>query len=163
MPLHFVLDDIAESECDAIIYSATPEALSQGADPAPGVTREEEQKIFAEMGDYPAWVTYANDLYCTYVIHVPTPEHRGDGKDDARLEKCWHDCLQLAADHDCRSVALPLIGTGRYGFTTDEALRAAVRTVRDFVKERPLDVELLFDDAQAYAEAEKLYPDLTQT
>ena len=28
MPLHFILDDIAESECDAIVYAATPDALA---------------------------------------------------------------------------------------------------------------------------------------
>ena len=159
MPLRFVLDDIAESECDAIVYAATPEALSRGADPAPGFTAEEEKKIFAEMGEYPAWVTYANDLYCTYVIHVPSPERKNDGNDGSRLEKCWRDCLQLAADHDCRSVALPLIGAGRYGFPSETAIRGAVEAVRGFLEEHPMDVELLFDDSQAYAEAGKLFPE----
>ena len=36
MPLHFVHDEFAESECDAIVYAATSAALSEGAAPAPG-------------------------------------------------------------------------------------------------------------------------------
>lgn len=160
MPLHFVHDELAESECDAIVYAGTPAALSEGAAPAPGVTAEEEQQIFAGMGDYPAWVTYANDLYCTYVIHVPSPEWKGDGADEARLEKCWRDCLQLAVDHDCRSVALPLIGAGRYGYSADEALRDAVKAARDFLKEHPIDVELLFDDADELERAKTQYPEV---
>ena len=159
MPLRFVLDDIAESECDAIVYAATPEALSQGAAPAPGFTADEEKKIFAEMGEYPAWVTYANDLYCTYVIHVPCPERTGDSDDVSRLEKCWLNCLQLAADHDCRSVALPLIGAGRYGYSAEAAIRGAVEAAKGFLKNRPMEVELLFDDPQTYAEAGKLFPE----
>ena len=160
MPLRFVLDELSESECDAIVYAATPKALSEGTEPAPGFTSEEEKKIFAEIGEYPAWVTYANDLYCTYVIHVPSPEWKGDGGDALRLEKCWRDCLQLAADHDCRSVALPLIGTGRYGYPEKEALRDAVKAAEDFLKERPMDVELLFDDQAALERAREEYPEL---
>ena len=158
MPLRFVLDDIAESECDTIVYAATAAALSEGAAPAPGVTSEEERRIFAEMGEYPAWVTYANDLYCTYVIHVPCPERKGDGEDEARLKKCWLECLQLAADHDCRSAAFPLIGAGRYGYSPAEAIRVAVEAVEEFLKGHTMDVELLFDDAGAFSEAESLYP-----
>ena len=159
MPLRFVLDDIAESECDTIVYASTAAALSEGAAPAPGVTSEEERRIFAEMGEYPAWVTYANDLYCTYVIHVPCPEPKGDGEDEARLKKCWLDCLQLAADHDCRSAAFPLIGAGRYGYSDADAIRIAVESVKEFQKSRPMDVELLFDDAGTFSEAERLYPE----
>ena len=162
MPLRFVKDDIAESECDAIIYAATPEALENGAPPAPGTTAEEEKKIFAEMGEYPARVTYANDLYCTYVIHTPSPEWKGDGGDEARLEKCYADVLQLAADHDCRSVALPLIGAGRYGFSRDRALRSAVKATEEFLKKRPMDVELLFDDSEDFASAEKEFPEFAE-
>ncbi len=160
MPLHFVLDDPAESECDAIVYAGTPDALAKGAAPAPGFTTEEEQKIFAGMGKYPAWVTFANDLYCTYVIHVPSPERKGDGEDAGRLEKCWRDCLQLAADHDCRSAAFPLIGAGRYGYSEEEALRAAVKAAKGFLAEHPMDVELLFDDQSSLDRAGQAYPDL---
>ena len=159
MPLRFVLDDIAESECDTIVYAATAAALSEGAAPAPGFTSEEERRIFAEMGEYPAWVTYANDLYCTYVIHVPCPEPKGDGEDEARLKKCWLDTLQLAADHDCRSAAFPLIGAGRYGYSDADAIRIAVESVKEFQKSRSMDVELLFDDPGTFSEAESLYPE----
>ncbi len=160
MPLHFVHDELAESECDAIVYAGTSGALAEGAAPAPGFTPEEERKIFAEMGEYPAWVTFANDLYCTYVIHVPSPERKGDGKDAARLEKCWRDCLQLAADHDCRSVALPLIGAGRFGYSADEALRGAVKAAKDFLRDRPMDVELLFDDEADLERAKTQFPEV---
>ena len=128
MPLRFVLDDIAESECDTIVYAATAAALSDGAAPAPGVTSEEERRIFAEMGEYRAWV----------------------------------DCLQLAADHDCRSAAFPLIGAGRYGYSDADAIRIAVEAVGEFLKRRSMDVELLFDDAGAFSEAEKLYPEFSE-
>ena len=110
MSLRFVLDDIAESECDAIVYAATPAALAEGAAPAPGTTPEEERQIFASLDGDEARITYANDLYCTYVIHVPSPEWKGDGADAERLAHCFRVCLQLAAEHDCRSLALPLIG-----------------------------------------------------
>ena len=159
MPLRFVHDELAESECDAIVYAGTSGAISEGAAPAPGFTAEEEKKIFDGIGEYPAWVTFANDLYCTYVIHVPSPEWKGDGGDAVRLEKCWRDVLQVAADHDCRSVALPLIGAGRYGYSEEEALRDAVEAAKSFLKDHAMDVELLFDDQAAFDRARQEFPE----
>ena len=155
MSLRFVLDDIAESECDAIVYAATPAALAEGAAPAPGTTPEEERQIFASLDGDEARITYANDLYCTYVIHVPSPEWKGDGADAERLAHCFRVCLQLAAEHDCRSLALPLIGAGRYGFPEAEALRVAVETL----DASPMEIELLFDDKGAFERAGAQYPD----
>lgn len=156
MPLRFVLDDIAESECDAVIYAATPEALAAGAAPAPGTEPEEEREIFANLGEDEARITFGNDLYCTYVIHVPDPVWAGDGADAARLAHCYDVCLGLARDHDCRSAAFPLIGAGRYGFPEDEALRTAVKSLSD----SPLEVELVFDDKAAFDRAGEQYPEL---
>ena len=153
MPLRFVLDDIAESECDAIVYAAVPSALEAGCAPAPGVSLEEERQIFAGLGRDELRITYANDLYCTYVIHVPCPAWAGDGHDTERLERVYRAVLQLAVDHDCRSVAFPLIGAG--DFPEDAALRCAV----DALGEASMDVEVLFADPAAYDHALALYPE----
>ena len=50
MPLRFVLDDIAESECDTIVYAATAAALSDGAAPAPGASLPRRS-----AGSLPKW------------------------------------------------------------------------------------------------------------
>ena len=148
MPLQFVLDDIAESECDAIVFAAVPGAID-GA--APGVSAQEEREIFASLGEDEARITYANDLYCTYVIHVPCPAWVGDGADAERLAHVYEVCLRLAKEHDCRSVAFPLLGAAS-GYPLDEALHIAAAALR----QSPMEVELLFDDKAAYDRAQQL-------
>ena len=155
MPLRFVLDTLEESECDAIVYAGTAAALAEGTDPAPGTDIEEERRIFATFGEDEARITYANDLYCTYVIHIPSPVWAGDGGDAGRLAHCYRVCLQLAAEHDCRSIAFPLLGGGRCGFPEEEALRCAAEILG---AEEKLDVELLFADQDALDRASVRYP-----
>ena len=41
--------------------------------------------------------------------------------------------LELAVEHDCRSIAFPAISTGVYGYPIDLASRTALTTVRAFL------------------------------
>jgi O-acetyl-ADP-ribose deacetylase len=51
----------------------------------------------------------------------------------ALLASCYHQSLQLAADHRLRSIAFPAISTGAYGYPLQAASEIALRTVKDFV------------------------------
>jgi O-acetyl-ADP-ribose deacetylase (regulator of RNase III) len=50
--------------------------------------------------------------------------------------------MQLAADHDLRSIAFPAISTGAYGFPVERAARIAVTAVNDALS-HPTSVELV--------------------
>lgn len=62
------------------------------------------------------------------------------------LESCYRRILQVADELGARSVAVPAIATGIYGYPTEPAARIAVRTLRS----TPTQVELVrlvaFDD-----------------
>ena len=164
MPLHLVCEDLAEFESDAIVYAATIQALKDGdAEPAPGTEKEEELDILSQLGEGELRIVYANDLYCTYVIHALCPVWEGGGSGETeKLAACWRACLQLAADHDCRSVAFPLISAGVYGFPEEIALKTAAEAVEAFQKDCAMDVELVFADQESFRRCAALYPELAE-
>ena len=72
-------------------------------------------------------------LPARYVIHTPGPIWRGGGHgEDALLARCYQNCLALAAQHGCRTVAFPSISTGVYHFPLDRAATIAAREIRAF-------------------------------
>ena len=154
--LRFVCDVPEESECDAVVYAADPAMVAAGSvPPAPGTGAEEEKEIFAGMGPEDIRIVYASgDLYCTYMIHTPCPLWQGGAAGEREaLKALYGRVLQLAADHDCRSLALPLISAGVCGFPEDAALDIAVEAVEGFQCEREMEVELLLPEQESYDRA----------
>ena len=97
-----------------------------------------------------AKITGAYKLPCEYVIHTVGPVwHGGRNHEPELLANCYRNSLQVAVDHGIRSVAFPSISTGVYSYPVDQAAEIAVRTVMDFVKVHPEQLDevvwVLFD------------------
>lgn len=76
------------------------------------------------------------------MIHTPGPVWTGGRKDEEQLlQSCYENCLKLAAENGCRSVAFPSISTGVYRFPLKKASGIAVRTILEFLKIHP-DMEI---------------------
>ena len=58
--------------------------------------------------------------------------HRAAGPE--LLASCYRNCFVLVEKHGVRSVALPSISTGAYGFPMDAAARIAVTETRRFLE-----------------------------
>lgn len=68
-----------------------------------------------------------------YVIHAFGPVWRGGKNKEAQLlANCYRNSLQLAAEHDLRSIAFPGISTGVYGYPKEAAANIAIDTVTAF-------------------------------
>lgn len=92
-----------------------------------------------------AKVTGGYNLPARIVIHTVGPIWRGgDAGEEELLAQCYANCLRLAADHDCQSIAFPAISTGAYGYPHEKAAEIAVRAVAD----SDLDVRLVALDAR---------------
>lgn len=79
-----------------------------------------------------AVATAAYRLPARWVIHAVGPVWRGGGHGEAELLLgAYRSSLQLADELGARSLALPGISLGIYGYPLDEGAAIAVETVRD--------------------------------
>src|SRR6185369_4632576 len=80
-------------------------------------------------------------LPAKWVFHAVGPVwHGGDQDEDKLLANCYRRCLELAQQHEARSIAFPAISTGAYYFPPQRASRIAVDTVRQHVDASGVDV-----------------------
>ncbi|HSC55299.1 MAG TPA: macro domain-containing protein [Phnomibacter sp.] len=85
------------------------------------------------MGE--AVITTAGNLPSRFVIHTVGPVWNGGQKSESqKLADCYRNSLQLAIDNNCKTIAIPNISTGVYGYPKDKAAMIAVATVLDFLR-----------------------------
>ncbi|MEX0610995.1 MAG: O-acetyl-ADP-ribose deacetylase [Pirellulales bacterium] len=141
--LELVLGDITQQEVDAIVNAANSQlAGGGGVDGAihraggPAIMEETRRRYPDGCPTGSAVITAAGDLRARYLIHAVGPFWSGGtrGEEDL-LASAYRTALQLAADHDCRSIALPALSTGAYRYPLEDASRVAVRTAAQFLRE----------------------------
>lgn len=105
-----------------------------------------------------AKITGAGRLPCRYVIHAVGPRWRGGGHGEREaLASCYRTSLSIAEEHGCESVAFPLISSGIYGYPKAEALRVAVGTIEEFLRNNEMTVYIVIFDRGAYTIDEETY------
>jgi O-acetyl-ADP-ribose deacetylase (regulator of RNase III) len=131
--------DLSTYEADALVNAANA-ALAGGGGVDGAIHRAAGPSVMAELRrDHPrgtptgsAVVTAAGRLPASWVVHAVGPIWRGGANDEARLlAAAYRSALELAAGAGARSVALPAISAGVYGYPLGEAARIGLQTVRD--------------------------------
>jgi O-acetyl-ADP-ribose deacetylase len=148
--LDLVLGDITEQEVDAIVNAANSQ-LAGGGGVDGAIHRAGGPAIMEDtLRRYPdgcptgsAVISTAGNLQAKYVIHAVGPVWRGgNAGEDRLLASAYRSALELAAKHDCRSVALPALSTGAYRYPFDEAARVAINAAAEFLQQLPTDSAL---------------------
>ena len=135
--------DITKQEVDAIVNAANEKMLGGGgvdgaihraAGPklkeACREVEEVEPGVRCPTGE--ARITPGFDLPADYVIHTVGPVYSGSEKDGELLTSAFRSSLEIASDHDdIRTVALPAVSCGVYGYPIDEAAHIAVSVARE--------------------------------
>ena len=75
------------------------------------------------------------------MLHTPGPVWNGGAFGEAELLKsCYENCIRLAHENGCRTVAFPSISTGIYGYPLEQAAEIAVKTIYEGLEKYP-DIE----------------------
>lgn len=82
-----------------------------------------------------AVVTEAGDLPAKWVLHCVGPVYEGGQMGEpATLESAYRSALRLAQFKGAKTVALPALSTGIYGYPVAEAAEVAIRTVAGILR-----------------------------
>ena len=84
-----------------------------------------------------AKLTKGYNLPAKFVIHTVGPVYSGKPKDKVNLANAYRNSLELALDHNIKSVSFPSISTGIYGYPVKEASEIAISTIIEFLEEYP--------------------------
>lgn len=135
--------DITKTKVDAIVNAANSSLLGGGGvDGAihraggPAILQD-CKKIVARQGGCKtgeAVITTAGNLPAKYVIHTVGPVWNGGGNNERELlANCYLNSLQLASEHNCKTIAFPNISTGVYRFPKEEAATISTGAIQKFL------------------------------
>ncbi len=138
--LRLVEGDITERKVDAIV-NATNSYLMHGGGVAGAIVRkggktiqEESSRIgFVQVGS--AVITSGGNLPCKAVIHTVGPT-MGEGNEDKKLSNAINSCLELATQKTFKSISIPAISSGIFGFPKDRCAKILVNETIKYLFQR---------------------------
>jgi len=155
--------NIVEVQADAIVNAANSELRGGGGvDGAihraggPAIMQECRKIDGCPTGS--AVATTAGRLRAQYVYHAVGPIYSGRSEDAQLLASAYQSCLNLAEQHQVKSIAFPSLSTGVYGYPLEEAAPIALRTVIEHIRQPTSLQQVVFvlfgqDSFQAFEQA----------
>jgi O-acetyl-ADP-ribose deacetylase (regulator of RNase III) len=139
--LRLVHGDITERDVDAIVNAANSH-LQHGGGVAGAIVRkggfiiqEESDRVgYVPVGN--AAITGAGKLRAKYVIHAVGPR-MGEGDEDNKLRRAVLSSLSLASGKGMKSISMPAISSGIFGFPKDRCAEILVTAALRYIKENP--------------------------
>jgi O-acetyl-ADP-ribose deacetylase (regulator of RNase III) len=140
--LALVAGDVATFPADAIVNAAN-DAFRNGGGVDGAIRGAAGPELSGEMRRrYPAgtptgtavW-TLAYGLPATWVIHAVGPVWSEGGRDKLDLlAGAYQGCLRVAEELGARTISMPAISAGTFGFPRETAADVALRTVADHLR-----------------------------
>jgi O-acetyl-ADP-ribose deacetylase len=140
--VELVQGDITDMATDAVVNAANSQ-LSHGGGVAAAIVKKGGQVIQEESSIWvKAWggevsvgsaaITSGGKLKAKYVIHAVGPR-MGEGDEDNKLKKATLSSLQMADRHNLKSVALPAISTGIFGYPMNRCARVMIGATLEYL------------------------------
>lgn len=170
MAFKIIRNDITKVSADCIVNTANPLPLvGRGTDSSIYKAAGEKKLLAAreEIGviepGHSAWTESYNlkQKGIKYIIHtVGTKYENGKNGELEILRNCYSSSLNMAKKLKCKSIAIPLLATGFYGFPKELGLQIAVDEISKFLLSNEIEVVLVVYDKKSYIISEKLFDDI---
>lgn len=165
--------DITAEETDAIVNPANS-LLRHGGGAAKSIAvkggptiQSQSNEIIRKIGMVSvgrAVITDAGNLLCKFVIHCVGPQW-GEGNEAAKLKQAVVSSLTLAELYNLKSISMPAISSGVFGFPKLECAKILLETASEFLKRDDTNLEQIvmcnYDD-ETYqiflAQVKNMYP-----
>jgi len=141
--LELVQGDITELDTDAIVNAAN-ERLAHGGGVAGIISRKGGPAIQRESNEWvrqhgpvrtgSAAITSGGKLRARHVIHAVGPIYDGTPRSAELLASAVRAALHTADEHSLRSIALPAISTGIFGYPIEEAAQVMLRAASAYLR-----------------------------
>jgi O-acetyl-ADP-ribose deacetylase (regulator of RNase III) len=140
--LRAVLGDLTAERVDAIVNAANSMLVHGGGLAGAIVARggqeiQEESNRLAPVAVGSTAVTTAGKLPSAWVIHAVGPRW-GEGDEEAKLRSAVRSSLREAERLAARTLALPAISTGIFGYPKREGTRVIVEEVLTWMERGPV-------------------------
>jgi O-acetyl-ADP-ribose deacetylase len=137
--LALIRGNIVEVHVDAIVNAANSGLRGGGGvdgaiHRAGGPSIMEECRKIAGCPTGGAVVTTAGRLPAKYVFHAVGPIYSGSLDDERLLASAYQSCLNLAEQHQVKTISFPSLSTGIYGYPLELAAPIALRTIIEHIK-----------------------------
>ncbi|OQX56193.1 MAG: hypothetical protein B5M53_02740 [Candidatus Cloacimonas sp. 4484_209] len=137
--VQIIKGDMLSLKVDAIVNAAN-KYLQHGGGIAGQIVRkgghiiQEESNKLAPIKTGEAVITTGGNLPATYVIHAVGPR-MGEGNEYTKLYNAIINSLTIAEKKSLKSIALPAISTGIFGYPTENCAQAMKKAIYDFLRE----------------------------
>lgn len=136
--IRLVKGDITERKVDAIVNAANS-YLRHGGGVAAAIVRkggaiiqQESNKIgFVRVGSVA--ITTAGKLPCKAIIHAVGPR-MGEGDENNKLRNAVRSSLVIASEKCFRSISMPAISSGIFGFPKDRCAQILLNEAKKFLE-----------------------------
>lgn len=163
MSIRIIQGDITKIACDAIVNAANSSLLGGGG--VDGAIHKAAGKGLllecmtlggCKVGQ--AKITKGHRMPCKHIIHTVGPKWKGGNHgEEELLRSCYRESIKLAIEHECTSIAFPLISAGVYGYPKTEAIKVALETIEATIQDADLEVVLVLFDQETKSIADKMY------
>lgn len=136
--VEIIKGDMLSLKVDVIVNAANKH-LQHGGGIAGQIVRrggeiiQEESNKLSPIETGQAVITSAGRLPASFVIHAVGPR-MGEGDEDKKLYSAITNSLKTANEKRLKSIAIPAISTGIFGYPTERCAKVMKKAIYDFLK-----------------------------